>query len=330
MFFFSNLDFLGKALEELRASMFNKLRSVTGPKRQMQSLWGPTVALTFNFLVSVTIILMNKLVKHVPLFSILIAESQNTIVMSLSTGLANMAKIAVTPAIVLSEFVLFRKKISTQKLIFSCSIHGKTSRGKNYYKKGDYLYPHFDAVEAYKKAFKTWATWVKKSLPKQLVFYHGYSSAHFRGGDWDSGGSCNGETEPVKSGPIIYSYPTKMKIVEEVLRETRAPVMLFNVTRLTNFRKDGHPSVFGRNVTGGKKVSTRRQDCSHWCLPGVPDTWNGKRGSTDHVREQQQPAGFGIWRRHCNWRPVFLMKCSMMYTCRRMNHPRIVVLEAAT
>ncbi|GER52035.1 nucleotide/sugar transporter family protein [Striga asiatica] len=52
----------GRALEELRASMFNKLRLVTGPKRQMQSLWGPTVALTFNFLVSVTIILMNKLV----------------------------------------------------------------------------------------------------------------------------------------------------------------------------------------------------------------------------------------------------------------------------
>ncbi|KAK4485587.1 hypothetical protein RD792_008230 [Penstemon davidsonii] len=50
-------------------------------------------------------------------------------VMSLSTGLANvslkynsvgfyqMAKIAVTPAIVLAEFILFRKRISTQKVL---------------------------------------------------------------------------------------------------------------------------------------------------------------------------------------------------------------------
>jgi len=52
------------------------------------------------------------------------------------------------------------------------------------------------------------------------------------------------------------------------------PVTLLNVTSLTNFRKDGHPSIFGKNVTAGIKVSSRRQDCSHWCLPGVPDAWN--------------------------------------------------------
>ncbi|XP_073014758.1 nucleotide-sugar uncharacterized transporter 2-like isoform X3 [Primulina eburnea] len=52
----------GRALEELRASMFSKLRSLTGAKRPQQSLLGPTIALTFNFLVSVSIILMNKLV----------------------------------------------------------------------------------------------------------------------------------------------------------------------------------------------------------------------------------------------------------------------------
>lgn len=154
--------------------------------------------------------------------------------------------------------------------------HGKTARGKNYYKEGDYLYPKFDAVEAYRRALKTWANWVDKNVnpKKQLVFYRGYSSAHFRGGDWDSGGSCNGETEPVLSGAILNNYPLKMKKVEEVLKEMQVPVRLLNVTRLTNFRKDGHPSVYGKKVTAGQKVSTRRQDCSHWCLPGVPDAWN--------------------------------------------------------
>ncbi|KAG2691954.1 hypothetical protein I3760_08G030900 [Carya illinoinensis] len=154
--------------------------------------------------------------------------------------------------------------------------HGKTARGKNYYKEGDYLYPEFDSVVAYKRALRTWANWVDKNVnpKKQLVFYRGYSSAHFRGGDWDSGGSCNGETGPVLSGTILNNYPQKMKIVDEVLKEMQVPVKLLNVTRLTNFRKDGHPSIYGKNVTAGKKVSTRRQDCSHWCLPGVPDAWN--------------------------------------------------------
>ncbi|XP_059286770.1 nucleotide-sugar uncharacterized transporter 1-like [Lycium ferocissimum] len=154
----------GRALEEVRASLFSKIRALGGGKRQQTTLWGPTVALTFNFFVSVSIILMNKLVLvtvgfNYPIFlsflhyicswlimailnafSILSLStpSKSTkfssllslgIVMSLSTGLANvslkynsvgfyqMAKIAVTPAIVLAEFVLFRKKISFLKVV---------------------------------------------------------------------------------------------------------------------------------------------------------------------------------------------------------------------
>lgn len=52
----------GKALEDLRSSLFNELRSSEGARRYQQRICGPFVALTFNFLVSVGIILMNKLV----------------------------------------------------------------------------------------------------------------------------------------------------------------------------------------------------------------------------------------------------------------------------
>ncbi|KAG7020940.1 Protein trichome birefringence-like 5, partial [Cucurbita argyrosperma subsp. argyrosperma] len=154
--------------------------------------------------------------------------------------------------------------------------HGKTARGINYYKEGNVLYQKFDAVEAYRRALKTWGNWIDRNInpAKQLVFYRGYSSAHFRGGDWDSGGSCNGETEPVLTGAILNNYPLKMKIVEETIKRMKVPVILLNVTRLTNFRKDAHPSIYGKNRTATKKVSKRRQDCSHWCLPGVPDAWN--------------------------------------------------------
>ncbi|KAK8520261.1 hypothetical protein V6N12_004216 [Hibiscus sabdariffa] len=155
-------------------------------------------------------------------------------------------------------------------------VHGKTARGINYFKEGDYLYPKFDAVEAYRRALKTWAKWIDENfkLEKKLVFYRGYSSAHFSGGDWNSGGSCTGETEPISSGSVLDTYPLKMKIVEEVIGEMKVPVILLNVTRLTNSRKDGHPSMYGKKLTEGDTKSTRREDCSHWCLPGVPDAWN--------------------------------------------------------
>ncbi|XXG58161.1 hypothetical protein AAC387_Pa04g0544 [Persea americana] len=153
--------------------------------------------------------------------------------------------------------------------------HGKTSKGKDYYKEGDVIYPQFDPVEAYKGAMKTWGRWIDENLnpSKKLVFYRGYSSAHFRGGDWDSGGTCNGEKEPIMSGAFLDSYPQKMMIVDEVIRAMKFPVVLLNVTRLTNYRKDGHPSIY-RKTASKKPVSSRRQDCSHWCLPGVPDAWN--------------------------------------------------------
>ncbi|KAJ4748006.1 Protein trichome birefringence [Rhynchospora pubera] len=155
--------------------------------------------------------------------------------------------------------------------------HGKTARGKNYYQEGGVLYPTFDAVEAYRRAIRTWGKWIDRNInpSKTTVFYRGYSTAHFRGGDWDSGGSCNGEKSPALSGPIINNYPLKMRIVEEVINQMRFPVVLLNITKLTNYRKDGHPSIYGKiRKNGQKKVSKRKQDCSHWCLPGVPDTWN--------------------------------------------------------
>ncbi|CAN6178389.1 unnamed protein product [Urochloa humidicola] len=154
----------GRALEELRGSLYNDFHTLEGAKRQQQRFCGPIVALTFNFVIAVGIIMANKMVMGTVGFNFPVAlslihylfamvlmavlkalyllpvapPSKSTpfsslfalgAVMSFSTGLANislkhnsvgfyqMAKIAVTPTIVVAEFVLFKKKVSLQKVI---------------------------------------------------------------------------------------------------------------------------------------------------------------------------------------------------------------------
>jgi hypothetical protein len=48
---------------------------------------------------------------------------------------------------------------------------------------------------------------------------------------------------------------------------------LLNVTQMSARRKDGHASIYYLGPDKGT-ASMQRQDCSHWCLPGVPDSWN--------------------------------------------------------
>ncbi|CAI0420472.1 unnamed protein product [Linum tenue] len=45
----------------------------------------------------------------------------------------------------------------------------------------------------------------------------------------------------------------------------RFPVYLQDITSMSALRRDGHPSVYRKDISS---------DCSHWCLPGVPDIWN--------------------------------------------------------
>lgn len=124
---------------------------------------------------------------------------------------------------------------------------------------------------AYEKALRTWARWVNFNInpAKTKVFFQGVSPDHMNSRDWGdrTAKTCRGETHPLLSinypgGP----HPAQC-ILNKVLRSVSKPVHLLDVTVLSQLRKDGHPSAFGY---GGR----RGTDCTHWCLPGVPDTWN--------------------------------------------------------
>nr|DAD34535.1 TPA_asm: hypothetical protein HUJ06_005175 [Nelumbo nucifera] len=156
--------------------------------------------------------------------------------------------------------------------------HEKTSRGEDYYQEGNYVHPKLKVMEAYKKALTTWARWVDKNInaSRTQVFFRGYSVTHFKGGQWNSGGQCHKESEPIFNETYLGKYPSKMRALDHVLQQMHTPVIYLNISRLTDYRKDGHPSIYRKvyKTVEEQIAAEKSQDCSHWCLPGVPDTWN--------------------------------------------------------
>uniref|UniRef100_A0A1D1YQB2 CAS1 domain-containing protein 1 n=1 Tax=Anthurium amnicola TaxID=1678845 RepID=A0A1D1YQB2_9ARAE len=151
--------------------------------------------------------------------------------------------------------------------------HYKTKAGVNYYQEGAQVHPHLDFATAFRRALTTWASWVDKHVNpgKTRVFFRTSAPSHFRGGEWNSGGHCKESTQPLNE-TMSRSSPEMNIIVEEVIKQMGTPVTLLNITGLSGLRIDGHPSIHGRNP--GRGPLQNIQDCSHWCLPGVPDTWN--------------------------------------------------------
>ncbi|MCL7042402.1 hypothetical protein MKW94_029715 [Papaver nudicaule] len=136
---------------------------------------------------------------------------------------------------------------------------------------GTVLYKDMNRLVAYRKALSTWSKWVNTHVDptKTQVFFQGVSPDHSNSSDWEgiSGMNCYEETKPVIGS--IYpagDHPAQM-VLKDVLRLEAKSVKLLDVTFLSQLRKDAHPSAYG---FGGH----RNIDCSHWCLAGVPDTWN--------------------------------------------------------
>ncbi|KAK7355092.1 hypothetical protein VNO80_14337 [Phaseolus coccineus] len=156
--------------------------------------------------------------------------------------------------------------------------HDKTSKGKDYYQEGSHVYNELNVLEAFRRAITTWSRWIDANVDssKSMIFFRGYSASHFSGGQWNSGGQCDRETVPIKNEKYLKEYPPKMRVLEKVLRNMKTQVTYLNVTKMTDLRKDGHPSIYRKqNLSVEERKSPLRfQDCSHWCLPGVPDTWN--------------------------------------------------------
>jgi GDSL/SGNH-like Acyl-Esterase family found in Pmr5 and Cas1p len=72
-----------------------------------------------------------------------------------------------------------------------------------------------------------------------------------------------------------------MHVVENTIQELKQKgvnVKFLNITQLSEYRKDAHPSVYRKQwdplTEEQLKNPSSYADCIHWCLPGVPDIWN--------------------------------------------------------
>ncbi|RZC94431.1 hypothetical protein C5167_026162 [Papaver somniferum] len=135
---------------------------------------------------------------------------------------------------------------------------------------GNKSYKDLDRLVAFTKGLTTWSKWVDNNIDpnKTQVFYQGISPAHLNGKDWGSPKtSCVNHTAPI-NGTIYPGSPIPgVDVVKQVLSKMSVPVNLLDITTLSQLRIDGHPSYYANK--GGTA-----HDCGHWCLAGVPDTWN--------------------------------------------------------
>ncbi|GLJ06387.1 hypothetical protein SUGI_0037870 [Cryptomeria japonica] len=121
--------------------------------------------------------------------------------------------------------------------------------------------------DAYELALKTWATWIKQNVNpmKTRVFFRTYEPAHWSNDI--SPRSCSLHTNPIYPVSDLEGQFGKLSnILEKVVHEMKYNVTVLNITMSSGYRVDAH--------VGSWSTSPSILDCSHWCLPGVPDTWN--------------------------------------------------------
>ncbi|KAL1348273.1 xylan O-acetyltransferase 1 isoform X2 [Arachis hypogaea] len=139
---------------------------------------------------------------------------------------------------------------------------------------------------AYARVLDTWSKWVDANIDpnRTKVFFTSTSPLHIKSEDWNNpeGIKCAKETTPVTnmSTPLNVGTDRRLFVIaNNVTKSMKVPVYFINITTLSEFRKDAHTSVY--TIRQGKMLTKEQQadpatyaDCIHWCLPGLPDTWN--------------------------------------------------------
>ncbi|XP_031284224.1 protein trichome birefringence-like 31 [Pistacia vera] len=142
----------------------------------------------------------------------------------------------------------------------------------------------YNVTKAYRLALETWANWLDSNINPltQKVFFMSMSPTHLWSWEWKPGSNenCFNQSYPIQGSYWgTGSSLAIMDIIHDILQQLKTNVTFLNTTQLSEYRKDAHTTVYGERK--GKLLTKEQRadpknfaDCVHWCLPGVPDTWN--------------------------------------------------------
>ncbi|KAL2343896.1 hypothetical protein Fmac_005181 [Flemingia macrophylla] len=143
-----------------------------------------------------------------------------------------------------------------------------------FFKKGQPVIPPLRPDQGLDMVLEHMIPYVEENArPGAVKFFRTQSPRHFEGGDWDQGGSCQRDrplsVEQVEELFSVRNNGTNVeaRLVNEHLYKALkgSSFIILDITHMSEFRADAHPAS-----AGGKK----HDDCMHWCLPGITDTWN--------------------------------------------------------
>ncbi|XP_031491087.1 xylan O-acetyltransferase 1-like [Nymphaea colorata] len=156
-------------------------------------------------------------------------------------------------------------------------LHKGKLKAWDFLEKEGILVEDMDVEDAFKMAMQTWAKWIDGNVnpSKTTVFFRSISPEHKGEKQW-----CYNRTQPhMDESNIVQFTPPTTALIEKIIGEAKIPLKYLNITRLSQYRVDAHTSVY--TVRRGKLLTDQQRgkpniyaDCSHWCLPGLPDTWN--------------------------------------------------------
>ncbi|XP_038711813.1 protein trichome berefringence-like 7 isoform X1 [Tripterygium wilfordii] len=157
--------------------------------------------------------------------------------------------------------------VDSDILIFNSGqwwVPGKLFKTGCYFQVGNSLRLGMSITNAFRVAMNTWASWVENRIDpnRTRIFFRTFEPSHWSD---HSRRSCNVTQHPVSETEGRDQSLFTDTILEGVKNMT-VPVTVLQITSMSAFRRDAH--------VGKWSDSQLVPDCSHWCLPGVPDMWN--------------------------------------------------------